>query len=426
VVDHAHRRGMTITVEFRMNNAAPSGPLEGTPSSAGPGYNGLLWYQKPQWRLTDTYSDPNWKHEPNPNWDWSNPEVRDFNLRVLFEVLHNYDVDGMDLDLGQNPPYFDRDEPNKAQHMTAFVKALRDECDRVGNERGKHIMLTIIMWDSLWGRHHLRDDGIDVANWIKQGWIDRLAVRYGDKAKYLAMVRGTKCRLYGTVERSGKNYADFAKIDREYRDAGYDGVFVFNYMIGPGGLPEFRSQHVSYLANVLPTVAPNIWEQAAGGTAEVIGDALELKGTTSFRRGVQELVMGGPGATVEAQVQVLGPGVPGMCGIEISDGKRRATLGIVADRLVLADGETEFDGVKIDLARPHTLRLTLNDKHVARAYVNGDSKPVMTATLTRSVTDQAIRWGHLRVDGKVEPRSRWPSVHYTLNGALGPGEHSFR
>ena len=425
IVKRANERGLTITAEMRANNFCPGGTLE-KPSYAGPGYNGLLWYEKPEWRLTDTYADPNWKQDPNPNWDWSNPEVRQFNLRVLFEVLHNYDVDGMDLNVGQNPPYFDRAEPNKAQHMTAFVKALRDECDRVGKERGKHIMLTIIMWDSLWGRHHLRDDGIDIANWIKQGWIDRVAVRYGDKAKYLAMVKGTKCKLYAAIEPDKRKHADFAKIEKEYRDAGYDGVFVFNYMIGPGKRDEFRSQDASYRADVLPTVAPNIWEQAGEGSAEVIEGRLELKGGVSFQRGADRLTMGGPGVTVEAQVHGVRATSPGICGIRIADGQRAVTFGISGDKLILMEGDAQGEVVGIDPAKAHTLRLTIDRKHLAKAYLDGKNQPVLTATLTKRVADRAITWGHLQVNGKTESRSRWEAVHYTLDGAFGPGEHSFK
>lgn len=196
VVKRAKQRGLTITAEMRANNFAPGGTLE-KPSYAGPGYNGLIWYETPEWRLTDPYPDPNHLDEPNCNWDWAKPEVRDFNRRVLLEVLHNYDVDGLDINFAQNPPFFNRAEPNKVAHMTGFIKSLREECDRIGQERSKPIMLTVILWDSLYGRHHLRDDGIDVAAWAKAGLIDRIVVRRtGNTAKYVAMVRGTQCKLY--------------------------------------------------------------------------------------------------------------------------------------------------------------------------------------------------------------------------------------
>ena len=424
IVKRAQERGLTVTAEMRANNFAPGGTLA-KPSYAGPGYNGLLWYEKPEWRLTDPYPDPNHLTAPNCNWDWANPEVRDFNLRVLLEVLHNYDVDGMDLNLGQNPPYFNRAEPNKAQHMTSFVKALHAECVRVGKERGKEIMLTIIMWDSLWGRDPLRDDGIDIVNWIKQGWVDRLVVRYGDKAKYVAMVRGTKCRLYAAVERSGKDYADFVKVEREYRDAGYDGVFVFNYMIGPGGLPEFRSMDVSYVADVLPTAAPNLWAQVSGDGAKLADGALALSGKTLFQRGAETVLPGGPGATVEAQIEGVTATSPGVCGIRIADGQRQVTLGISGDELILAEGDKQLKAVKIDLARAHTLRLTVDSKHVAKAYLDGNVQPIMTATLKRSAGERSIGWGNLRATGSVAAHSRWRAVRYTLQGAFGPDQHKF-
>ena len=354
--------------------------------------------------------------------------MRDFNLRVLTEVLDNYDVDGIDVNLAQNPPFFNRAEPNKVEHMTAFIKALRTACDRVGKERGKHMLLTVILRDNLWGRDHLRDDGIDVASWVKAGLVDRIDVLGGSKSKYVAMVRGTKCKLYASVESRGMTHASFAKVEREFRDAGYDGVFVFNYMIAPGGRGEFRSMNVSYRPDVLPTVAPNVWEQSPGGSAELADDNLQLTGDACFRRGAQMTPMGGPGVTVEAQVQVLSVATPSICGIEIADGKRRATLGISADQLVLSEGDQKLNAVavKIAPARAHTLRLTLDDKHVANAYLDGQNQPVMTATLRRPTTERFVRWGHLHAGGKAEPQSRWKSVRYTLDGALGPGESTLR
>jgi hypothetical protein len=425
VVKRAKQRGLTITAEMRANNFAPGGTLE-KPSYAGPGYNGLIWYETPEWRLTDPYPDTNHLGKPNCNWDWAKPEVRDFNRRVLLEVLHNYDVDGLDINFAQNPPFFNRAEPNKVQHMTGFIKSLRDECDRVGQERGKPIMLTVLLWDSLWGRHHLRDDGLDVATWAKAGLIDRIVVRpTGNTAKYVAMVRGTKCKLYASVERGKLDHAAFAKTEKRHRDAGYDGVFVFNYMIGPGKIGEFRSMNVTYRPNALPTAAPNVWEQVQRGEAMLIDGALQLKSAACFQRGAEMLPMLGSGVTVEAKLRVTGTASSALYGIDLADGDRRVTLGIRAGRLILAEGAQQLQAFDIDLTRAHTLRLTLDDQHEANAYLDGSATPIMIAKLTQSASDQWIRWGHLQASDAGELDSRWESLHYTLEGAYSPAQRQF-
>ena len=371
--------------------------------------------------------DPPDKKEPNCNWDWANPEVRDFNTRVLLEVLHNYDVDGLDVNLAQNPPYFNRAEPDKVGHMTAFIKALRAECARVGQERGKHIMLTALLWDSIWGRHHLRDDGIDVAGWVKAGLIDRIVVRpTGETAKYVGMVRGTPCRLYASVERGNLDHAGFAKEEQRCRDAGYDGVFVFNYMIGPGKIGEFRSMNVSYHADVLPPDAPNVWEQTPGGGAELGAGALDVNGPKHFQRAAPMLTMVGPGVTVEATVRLVSAAPAGICGIEAANGQRGAVLGISGDQLILLEGDKQLGAVEIDPAKAHTLRLTIDDKHVANAFLDGGDQPVLTAALRRAVSEFVVRWGNLRASDQSRMHGQWRSMHYTLEGAFGPGQRRFQ
>ena len=423
VVKRAKERGLTITAEMRANNFAPSGPIE-KPSYAGPGYNGLLWYQKPEWRLTDPL--PYDKKEPNCNWDWANPEVRDFNLRVLLEALHNYNVDGLDVNFAQNPPFFNHAEPNKVQHMTAFIKALRAECDRVGKERGKRVALTVLLWDRIYGRHHLSDDGLDVAAWVKAGLIDRIVVRpTGETAKYVGMVRGTKCRLYASVERGNLDHAAFAREENRYRDAGYDGVFVFNYMIGPGKIGEFRSMNVSYRGDVMPPDAANVWEQSPGGGTKLVDGALEVRGAKHFQRAAPMLTMAGLGVTVEATVQLVGASSPGTCGMEAANGPSRAALGVSGDHLILLEGDRKLEAVRIDSSKEHTLRLTIDGEHVARAYLDGEDQPVMTATLKRSANETVVRWGNLRASDKSRMHSRWRSVHYALEGAFGPGQRRF-
>lgn len=429
IVKRAKERGMTITAELRANNVFMGGTLE-KPSSCGPGYNGLIWYQHPEWRLTDPYpitmKDPysGQTGTENPAWDYAKPEVRDFYLRVLTEVLDNYDVDGIDVDFAQNPPYFNRDEPDKIGHMTTFIKALRAECDRVGKQRGKHMLLTVIFRVSLYGRDHLRDDGIDVGNWAKQGLVDRIMVMAGSGSKYVKMVQGTKCKVY--AGHGGKTHEQSANIEKGLREAGFDGVFYFNYWVRPDDRQEYRSLNADYRADVVPPLAPNRWQATQEPNARVLENKLHLEGEVNYWRQPPMLPMGGPGVTMEARINVLTATPPAFCGIRIADGRREATLGISGDQLILSDGEQTLKSARIDAKGRHTIRLTIDDKHLANAYLDGKNEPIMTVPLTRQTAEQIIMWGHLNAGSKTDPRSEWEAVHYTLEGAFRPGERAFQ
>ena len=432
VVDHAHRRGLTITAEFRMNNAAPSGPLE-NPSPAGPGYNGLLWYQKPEWRLTDPSTNP---EEMNPNWDYAKREVREYYLQVIKEVLDNYDVDGIDLSFYQNPPFFNLAEPNKAQHMTDFVAAVRRECDLAGKRLGRRLMLTVVTWDKIYGRDPLKDDGLDTAAWTKAGLIDRLVVLTHqipwaddkptwDIKPYIEMVKGTNCKIYAGCER--REHAVYKEIEDANRALGVDGMFYFNYEVLPGHpLEEYRSSNVSYHCDTEPARAPNAWQRSESGGIALARGTAELSGDVCVWRDAAMLSTGGPGVTMEATLRLMSVPARGLCGFRVATGERTATLAMDADGLTLLDGDTSAATIKLDGKATHTVRLTLDRAHTASVYVDDRPDPVLTATLVQETARERITWGHLDESAPSMARSRWQAVHYTLEGAFSPTQRSFR
>jgi hypothetical protein len=435
VVNHAHRRGMTITVEFRMNNGAPGGTLK-SPSPAGPGYNGLLWYEKPEWRLTDPPADPNAAGEPNPGWDYAMPAVREYYLQVIKEVLDNYDVDGIDLSFYQNPGFFNLAEPNKVEHMTDFVKAVRRECDVAGERLGRRLLLTVLMWDKIYGREALKDDGLDVANWSKAGLIDRLVVLTHqipwadtsptwDIKPYVEMVKGTGCKIYAGCER--RKHGVYKQIEDASRALGVDGMFYFNYEVLPGSpFEEYRSQNASYHCDIEPAKAPNAWAQSDSGNIAMANTAAELSGDVTVWRDAAMLPTGGPGVTMEATLRALNAPTTGRCGFRIATGARTATLGFNRKGLVLLDGDTRVTTIELDPKATHTIRLAIDRTHKVTVYIDNQPHPVATATLVKPTVGERITWGHLDDSAPSAARSRWQAVHYTLEGAFSPTERSFR
>ena len=185
------------------------------------------------------------------------PKVREHKLRQWIDVVERYDVDGLFLEFSRSLPFFEKDQPNKIEHMNKLFRLLRKELDRIGNKRGKRLKLAI--W--LPTPYHLQilrpmfppdffdmtAMGLDPEAWIKEGLVDILMPsiyatdldmpRAGDKPPWVETAKGTSTKVYACVmnivreTKSGKVYAttapQTARIIRSLSSQ-YDGLFLFN------------------------------------------------------------------------------------------------------------------------------------------------------------------------------------------------------
>ena len=202
-------------------------------------FNGPFWKAHPELRIPGS-----------PHVDYARPEVREYFFRIFRELLARFDVDGLSMDFTRHPPFFKADEPDKYDYMTEFVRRVRKEADRVGKEKGKHIALSV----SFHGRSY-QTDGLDVPTWIREGLVDCIApelapfgqVGWSDPARFVEMVRGTDCKLFGRIEhvmgghdprpsendkvvpvREHRGPKDYEHLMLEALDAGMDGIYLFN------------------------------------------------------------------------------------------------------------------------------------------------------------------------------------------------------
>ena len=122
--------------------------------------------------------------------NWAKPEVREHHLAIYKDLLERYDVDGIDLEFRRAVPFFEKEEPEKALHMNEFMRRLRQEADRIGAKRGKHISIAIqCLWDREsqtrpWLDKDPLHHGLDYKRWAREGWVDIL----------IGIVKLTGCR----------------------------------------------------------------------------------------------------------------------------------------------------------------------------------------------------------------------------------------
>jgi hypothetical protein len=240
-----------------------------------------------------------------------------------------------------------------------------------------------------------------------------------DIKPFIKMVEGTGCER--------REHPVYKQIEDMYRAMGLDGIFYFNYEVIPDSvMEEYRSQNVHYDGRVAPDKSPNAWQQdGGGGKVTLVQDKLELQGPVQLRRAAAMLPWGGTGLTIEATYQVSSAPRQGLCGFQVADGHRAATLGIRGDRMLLYEGTNQLAEIKIDAKARQKVRLTLDRKHRLKVYVNNDPQPAVTVTLGQVATAESIAWGHLDVPAGSDARSQWTSVSYTLQGAFSPQQRKF-
>ena len=134
----------------------------------------------------------------DPRYWWSSldfeiPEVRDYIYRILEDVCQRYDVDGIELDWWRSPMFFRPNldmEPVEPRHlvmMNDFVRRVRAMTERVGQQRGRPLLVSCRVPMSI---ERSRFVGLDVPTWLDEGLVDILTLGGG----YVPMAMGQQVR----------------------------------------------------------------------------------------------------------------------------------------------------------------------------------------------------------------------------------------
>ncbi len=152
------------------------------------------------------------------------PQIREYKLAIIREILTNYKVDGILLDFQRTMPVIGYEEPIvktylekykvdvmavpserssmrwkrfRAAYVTEFVKGVRSLLDEAGKKQGVRLKLAVRVTprDNLW-------KGLDVEYWVRKGMVDILIpsnYTWFDPAMpltpFIKMVKGTKCKV---------------------------------------------------------------------------------------------------------------------------------------------------------------------------------------------------------------------------------------
>ncbi len=108
--------------------------------------------------------------------DYNQPPVRDKVYRILAEICHRYDVDGIELDFLRSPVIFKeqmygRDITQEQRDIfTELMRRIRQMTEQEGLRRGgKPILIAIRIPDSM---GYCQALGLDVPRWLEEGLID--------------------------------------------------------------------------------------------------------------------------------------------------------------------------------------------------------------------------------------------------------------
>jgi len=160
LIEHAHQSGIAFYASFRMNDTHHKSDPDGWLAPE-------FWKAHPEYRL---WGETDAKSYYNAGMDYSFAEVRGRKLDAIEEVARNYAVDGVELDMGRNPYFFQPDEAwEKRGILTQFLVDLRKRLDAVGRR-------VPIMVRTLFAEDRLRHGGMDLGTWIEGGLVDILAL----------------------------------------------------------------------------------------------------------------------------------------------------------------------------------------------------------------------------------------------------------
>lgn len=177
-------------------------------------------------------------------YDYAKPEVRSHYLAVIREALERYDVDGIELDFNRYPAFFKKGEVD-APVMTDFMRQVHGIVKQAALEKEKPKKLLIRVPES---PRHALGIGLDVEEWVRQGWIDAVIVGQGwifsnnPLAPWLEITRPNQVPVYGAIERvpqyPNRYFVRFATPEglraaaSMLKENGADGIYFFN-LISP-------------------------------------------------------------------------------------------------------------------------------------------------------------------------------------------------
>jgi hypothetical protein len=177
--------------------------------------------------------------------DFTHQEVRDRKFEIIEEVCQRYDIDGIHLNFMRHPVFFSRTmrgEPVTAEElkiMTGLIRRIRQLADEQGTERGRPILVAVIVPDSL---QLAKNVGLDVETWIEDDLIDIVVPGLGytpftvPVKEFVDLAHPYGVKVYPCINRQAPQTKQpeelvsegFRGVAAKWYAAGADGIFFWN------------------------------------------------------------------------------------------------------------------------------------------------------------------------------------------------------
>lgn len=160
-LEHLHSRGIKCLAEVRMGDTHHSFSYDSTGCP-------MFTFNNPEWiiKRDDGIQDV--------AMDYSIPEVREHRLKIIEELINEYDIDGIELNFNRWGKYFERKEAlGKIPIMTEYVGQVRKMLNEVSKRKNKKMQLGVWMMSTV---EECLNAGCDPETWAKNDMIDFLVV----------------------------------------------------------------------------------------------------------------------------------------------------------------------------------------------------------------------------------------------------------
>lgn len=339
VIEHGHKAGIDVFISLRINDIHDT-PLPATSQNLSP-----MRREHPDWLLGTE------KGYPKYAYNFAIPEVRQYMLGLVQEVIQEYDLDGVDLDFCREPLLFKRGETKQGVALiNEMMRAVRAELDAKGRAQGRKLFFSVRVPPSV---EASLGAGIDVATWITEGLVDIVIVADPSRRlttkfrlpieRFRELAKGTNCKILAqnldglhlpsrppsaAVLFGEPNYyttEQFRATAALHWQAGADGIFLWNQHL----LKFYRDDKLDYKS----------WRE--------IGDPSVIA-----RKDKHYLGFGfdGFGGTLPAKLDKVGDAVRAQ--VEIADDIKAALADGVLETVklrILVEQLTELDQIKIEL-----------------------------------------------------------------------------
>ena len=398
LMDRCRHHGIAFLACLRMNDRH------------GHSVKAEFWKEHPQWRLEDFRGGLDYKHEG----------VRQKLLAFVEELLANYDVDGIEFDYMRWCHVFNRAEAQQnAPLLTDMTAAARRLLDEAAARRGAgRLRLGVRVPQTM---EECRALGFDVAAWVRQGLIDYIVpsdffhtdinTRVED---FVALTEGTNCQVYPAIhpligrgnQRNLMTLINYRAAANNFYARGAHGISPYNYQyswdkrrnpryVGAGLLWPAALGYLRELADTAQVrqrdrhyLFHSMWDRAPTGFDKDVRinlTAAEPAGTQTFRvcedltdpklRAVVQFKAVGLHESENLLVQLNGRTVPGVQITRIND----------------ADGQTEYEGRKLDPL--HIYLIDLPRGEADPMLIDGDNE----LAVTRQAADGPVK-GTVTID----------------------------